>query len=418
MLHGLKIILFSFLAATVIATSFGVGYVMAPNGPVVAPPLLTAVSTDKASATKGVPANVPEQFRLLDEVWEILRQDFVEPKALDPDKLGKGALDGLIAALGDSHTSFIDAENFRAEQSGIRGAYEGIGAHVQMDGGAVTVVAPLPGSPAEQAGIRAGDKILSVNGEPLQGGSLQDAVNKIKGPKGTKVSLSVLHQGDTRPETLEVTRSEIRTTSVAVQMLPGSIAHLRISQFSQRTGTEVQEAVKQARNQNARGVVLDLRNNPGGLLDQTVEVTSQFLEGGIAGYQVNRNGDRQELRLRGRGEAANLPMVVLVNGGSASGSELLAGAIQDRGRAVVIGTKTFGKGSVNHLRELSDGSALYVTIGRWLTPKGRQIEGNGLSPDIEVQLTEDDIRNRRDVQLERAVQVLQSRTASAVPTLP
>lgn len=415
MLRALKITLFALLAATVIATSFGAGYIVAPTGMVAAPPILGSVSTDRSQGGRSVPANAPEQFRLLDEVWEILRQDFVDPNALDPDKLGKGALDGLIAALGDSHTSFIDADNFKAEQTGIRGAYEGIGAHVQMDQGAVTVVAPLPGSPAEQSGIRPGDKILSVNGEPLQGASLQDAVNKIKGPKGTNVTLSVLHQGETRPETVEVTRSEIRTASVAVQMLPGNIAHLRISQFSQRTGSEVQDALRQARGQSARGLILDLRNNPGGLLDQTVEVTSQFLEGGIAGYQVNRSGDRQELRLRGRGDAANTPMVVLVNGGSASGSELLAGAVQDRDRAVLIGTKTFGKGSVNHLRELSDGSALYVTIGRWLTPKGRQIEGNGLAPDIEVPITEDDLRNRRDAQLERAVQVLQARTAAALP---
>lgn len=412
MLRALKITIFALLAATVIATSFGAGYIMAPTGMVPAPPILAG--TSGGSGGRNVPANAPEQFRLLDEVWEILRSDFVEPNALDPDKLGKGALDGLIAALGDSHTSFIDAENFRAEQSGIRGSYEGIGAHVQMDGGAVTVVAPLPGSPAEQAGIRPGDKILSVNGEALQGGSLQDAVNKIKGPKGTKVTLSVLHQGDNRPETVDVLRSEIRTASVAVQMLPNNIAHLRISQFSQRTGQEVQDALRQARGQNARGLILDLRNNPGGLLDQTVEVTSQFLEGGIAGYQVNRNGDRAELRLRGRGESANIPLVVLVNGGSASGSELLAGAMQDRDRAVLIGTKTFGKGSVNHLRELSDGSALYVTIGRWLTPKGRQIEGNGLAPDIEVQITEDDVRNRRDAQLERAVQVIQARSAAVI----
>lgn len=354
---------------------------------------------------------------MLDEVWSVLQQDFVDPTALDPDKLGKGAIDGLISALGDAHTSYIDAQNLKEEQESIRASYEGIGASVQLSEGSITIVAPLPGSPAEQAGIKPRDKIVAVNGDTTQGMGLQDAVNKIRGPRNTKVTLSVLHEGDTRPVTMEITRGEIRTGSVQTEMLPNNIDHLWITQFTQRTGQEVQDALRQAKGQGAQGLVLDLRNNPGGLLDQTVDVVSQFLDGGIAGYQVDRAGNKQELRLRGKGEGTDIPMVVLVNGGSASGSELLAGALQDRGRAKLVGTKTFGKGSVNHLRELSDGSALYVTIGRWQTPNGRQIEGHGLDPDIEVQLTDEDVQSRHDSQMDRALQVLgiPSSAAQALP---
>lgn len=416
MLRAFKVTLFSLLAVTVVLAAYGAGYVTGPGSGLAPTAFLT--SQDPSRPERLISGRAPEQFRLLEEVWEVLRSDFVEPQGLDPDRLGRGAIEGLIAALGDAHTSYIDPEDYRTERSGISGSYEGIGASVELREGIITIVAPLSGSPADQAGIRARDRIVAVNGESTQGMSLTEAVSKIKGPKGSKVTLAVLHDGDTRPVTLEITRGEIRTTTVSAVTLPGNISHIQIRQFAQRTGNEMQDALRQARNANAAGIVLDLRNNPGGLLDQTVEVTSQFLDGGIAGYQVNRNGDRTELRLRNRGETTSTPMVVLVNGGSASGSELLAGALQDRGRAVVIGTKTFGKGSVNHLRELSDGSALYVTIGRWLTPNGRQIEGQGLAPDVEVRVTEEDIRAQRDVQMERAIQTLQGRTAQGIPGAP
>ena len=407
MLRVLKVTLFTLLAAAVLSTTFGAGYALAVANTFQSPQVRLERSSPFAATTR----TSPREFALLDEVWTILNEDFVEPKALDPSKLGRGAVDGLITALGDSHTTYIDAETFQAEQTGIRGSYEGIGAHVAMADGALTIVAPIAGSPAEAVGIRAGDKILAVEGNSIQGMSLTDAVNIIKGPRGTKVTLEILHEGATRSQTVVVTRGEIKPQSVILRFLPEGYAHLRIVQFTQRTSAEVKDALKEVKDKKAAGIILDLRNNPGGLLDTTVEVANQFLKGGDAGYQVDRNGRKETLRLTNDGEALDIPVVVLVNRGSASGSELLAGALQDRGRAVLIGTRTFGKGSVNHLRQLSDGSALYVTIGRWLTPNGRQIEGNGLTPDIPLEMTEEDVKNQKDPQLERAIEVMRTRAS-------
>ncbi len=408
MFRLIKVTLFALLTASILSTVFAAGYTVARAG--VGGSQLVGAGPQIQSRD---PSDPPKQFRLLNEVWNILSTDFVEPKALDADKLGRGAIDGVIAALSDSHTTYIDADNLKAEQSGIRGAYEGIGANVVLVEGVLTVVAPLPGSPAEQAGMRAGDRIVAVNGESTKGMALNDAVNKVKGPRGSQVTLDILRQNETTVRTLQVTRAEIRTNSVRLlRMLPDGVAHIQIAQFAQRTGNELRDVLKDAMNQGAKGIVLDLRNNPGGLLDATVDVAGQFLEGGLAGYQVDRNGKKDSLPIRNRGDVNKLPMVVLANRGSASGSELLTGALQDRNRAPLIGTRTFGKGSVNHLRELSDGSALYVTIGRWLTPNGRQIEGQGLTPDYEVNLIEDDLKNNRDAQMDKALDVLRSKIGS------
>ena len=403
-----KVTLFSFLVAAVLSTTFGAGYILAVTGSPASAVAQQLSGSTSSTTTRAVPRSAPREFAVLDEIWAILNQDFVDQQALDPEKLGRAAVDGMIASLGDRHTSFIDSDSVRAEQTGIRGSYEGIGASVSLEEGTVTIVAPLAGSPAERAGIRTGDKIVEVNGRSTAGMGLDEVVNIIKGPKGSSVQLTIQREGAPNFP-LEVVRDEIRTLSVAAQMLPEGYAHIRIAQFTQRTSNELNDVLEEARNQRAKGIILDLRNNPGGLLDTTVESTNQFLSGGIAGYQIDRNGQRTTLPLENGGRALDIPMVILVNGGSASGSELLAGALQDRGRAQLIGTKTYGKGSVNHLRQLSDGSALYVTIGRWLTPNGRLIEDNGLEPDFVVELTEDDIRNQQDRQMQKAIEVLKSK---------
>ncbi len=409
----LKVLLVVLLMGSVITTAFTAGYALATGAPgaQAASPVASLLGGRGPQAARS--GDTPKQFAMLGEIWSVLKRDFVEPKALDPDKLGKAAIDGVIAALDDRHTTYLDADTRKEEDTQIKGSYEGIGAHVQMnEGGSIIIVAPLAGSPAETAGIRPGDRILAVDGVSTQGMNLNAAVTKVKGPRGSKVTLTVQRDGSTDPLLIVITRDEIKTNSVTWKMLPDSIAHVRIAQFAQRTADELRQAMRDAVKQGAKGVVMDLRSNPGGLLDATVDVTNQFMEGGLAGYQVDRNGKRDSLPLTNKAEFGDIPMVVLVNQGSASGSELFSGALQDRNRAKLVGTRTFGKGSVNHLRELSDGSALYVTIGRWLTPNGRLIEGNGLTPDFPVTITEDDLRAQRDPQMDKGLDVLRAAMAA------
>lgn len=345
-------------------------------------------------------------FGLVEEAFRILKQDHVDRESLDADALVPAAVRGMVQAIGDPHTAYIDAETYKLERHAFEGAFQGIGATVAMLDGFITIVSPIRGSPAERAGIRPGDRILAVDGDSTQGMALADAVARIRGSRGSTVVLTILHAGSTLPERVEIVRDEIKTPSVFAELRDDGIAHLRISQFTNRTNEEIVEELRGLRQRGMRGLVLDLRRNPGGLLEETVRVTSQFLASGTVLYEGRAGGPRKEWPVRSGGLATDLPLVILVDRGSASGSEVLAGALQDAGRAPLVGTRTFGKGTVNQVRELSDKSALYVSIARWFTPKGRQIEGDGLRPDIEVALTEDDLSQGRDPQLERALEIL------------
>jgi len=350
---------------------------------------------------------LPEEFDALWEVWGFLSEDYVNNEALDPGELSEGAIEGMLEALGDPYTSYI--ESYELEASDLEGSFEGIGAIVSMEDGELTVVSPIAGGPAERQGVRAGDKILEVDGEPTAGMSLMEAVLRIRGPKGTMVTLLILHQGETTPVTTEIIREEITLDSVHLDMLPDSIAHIQITYFSGHTYEELTAALNNALQSGAWGIILDLRGNPGGYLYVVVDVASEFLDGGIVLYEADGEGDIiKEWPASSGGLATELPLVVLVDGGSASGSEVLAGALQDRGRAKLIGTRTYGKGSVCIVRELSDGSGLYVTTARWLTPDHHLIEGVGLSPDFEVEITEEDIASGRDPQLEFAIDYLEA----------
>lgn len=389
MLRTIRYLLLAGLALLVLALSFGFGAYsrgFSANAP--AP-----------VASQGL----PQEFRVLGEVWRILQEDFVDRETLEPKKLSQEAIKGLLEGLGDPHTSYIDAEHYKLEKNSFQGSFDGIGAQVAMVDGQLTVVAPIKDTPAEKVGIRSGDKILEVDGESTAGMSLAEAVSRIRGRRGTRVSLIILHRDESTPIKLEIVRGEIRTDSVFLKMLPERIAHIQITYFSQRTNDELEAALREAKNAGAIGIILDLRDNPGGLLEVTVEVASQFLKQGIVLQEVNNKGERRTWRVRSGGLAIETPLAILVNKGSASGSEVVAAALQDTGRAPLIGEQTFGKGSVNHVRELSDGSALYVTFARWLTPKGFQIEGKGLTPDFAVPLTEDDRKLDRDPQLDQGV---------------
>ena len=274
----------------------------------------------------------------------------------------------------------------------------------------ITITAPLPGTPAERAGIMPGDVILEVDGESTEGWSVLESVIRIRGLDGTPVRLLVLHKNAQDPVEIEIVRATIQITSVEWEMLPDGIAHVEISTFSSNTDEQMSAIIEEAKEEGARAMILDLRNNPGGLLSTTVNIASQFLEDGLVLYSVDGNDHRVEYEVRPDGLAPNLPLAVLVNGGSASGSEVLAGALRDHGRASLIGENTFGKGSVNLPHNLTDGSGLYCTIGRWYSPNGHLIEGEGFAPDIQVVPSQEE---NQDIQLDRAVEYLQSQVAAS-----
>ena len=335
-----------------------------------------------------VPKEVPEELKIIWEAWEYLSSDYVDKTKLDPDAFAEAAIWGMLSALGDPEMSYISPAVMTGRfQDMFRGDFEGIGAHVNMNrAGKLIIVSPIDGSPAKAAGIRAGDIVLEVDGENLEGVGLMEAVARIRGPKGSVVTLLVKHLGDLDPIEIEITRGVILLPSVYLRSEPNDrYAHIRISDFYPNTITQLQETLTKVINDGAQGLILDLRNNPGGTLNSVVDVASQFLDGGLVLYQMDGNGNRIDYSVREGGIALDIPMVVLVNEGSASSSEVLVGALQDRGRATIIGATTYGKGSVNHMRRLSNGGGLYITIGYWYTPLGRLIQEDGLTPDILVE---------------------------------
>jgi len=330
--------------------------------------------------TKLVNVKLPAEFKVLSEAWRAINAQYVDKDKLDPKKLSEGAVRGMMESL-DPFSSYANPEIHKLEMTGFEGKFEGIGAVISMKDGVLTVVSPVADSPAEKAGIKPGDRILKIDDQFTSGLSLVEATFKIRGPKGTSVKLLVLHEGEDQPVEVQIVRAEITTTSVSLEMRD-DIAYIKITQFLKSTGDELQTALEEAIGKGAKGVVLDLRNNPGGLLNASADVTSQFLAMGLVAKVVDNQGNEGAVSVKAGGIGTHLPMVVLVNNGSASASEIVAGALQDYGRAKLIGSQTFGKGSVQIIHELSDGSALHITAYKWLTPLGRPIDGVGLKPDI------------------------------------
>jgi carboxyl-terminal processing protease len=346
-------------------------------------------------------------IQLVDEVWQAISEDYVDSRSLNADDLAKGAIRGMVEALNDPYTAYLDPEQYKEFTSDLEGEFSGIGISVSIKDGFLTVIAPIAGSPAEQAGMRPDDRILEVDGESTLEITLQEAVLKIRGEKGAKVRLLVLHLNQDTPVEIEITRDDIRLKSVEWVMLPGNIAHIRITSFSDGTGAEFASALEDISSQNATGMVLDLRNNPGGLVDDAVSVVDEFVDERLVVYALDNKGKRTDWSAEDGGLAEAIPLVVLVNNHSASASEVVAGALQDYGRGTIIGVKTFGKGSMNYIRQLSNGGAIYLTFAHWYTPDGRQISGEGITPDIIVEMPSEDTEDNRDLQLERATEYLQ-----------
>jgi len=358
-------------------------------------PIITSPETNKPlSSNTAVSSNpdgkLPPEFDILAEAWKQLSEDYVDKSKLDPQKLSQGAVKGMIEALDDPYSGYVDPKTKELESSTFEGKFEGIGAVISIKDKQLTIVAPIADSPAEKAGIKAGDKILEIDGQPTSKLGLIEATLKIRGPKGTPVRLLILHEGEAEPVEVQIVRDEIKVESVSFEMR-GDIAYIRITQFLKSTGGELQDVLKDAIGKGAKGIVLDLRNNPGGLLNASADVASQFLAMGLVAKVVDDEGRESQVPVKRGGIATNLPLIVLVNQGSASASEIMAGALQDYGRAKLAGSQTFGKGSVQLVRDLSDGSALHITAYRWLTPFGRPIDGVGLTPDFPLKLEDEEL---------------------------
>lgn len=356
--------------------------------------------------------NLPPEFDRLGEAWDFLQQEHIDRELLDAGQVSDGAIRGMMQALDDPYASFLNVQQFELESEEVRGFFGGIGAQVGMREGRLTIIAPLPDTPAEQAGIMPGDVILEIDGESASGLTLQEAVSRIRGEQGTTVELLVLHLNEPEPAVIAITRGVIPLETVRFAMRPDGIGHLQISSFANNTNEQVTTALQEFREANGIGLIVDLRNNPGGLLRAVVDVTSQFLEDGLVAYELNGQGERRDWEVTADGQGRDIPMVVLVNQFSASASEVFAGAIIDHQRAPVIGVTSFGKGSVNTMRGLSDGSGIFFTIARWYTPNGTLIEGAGINPTFTVDIPPD---AATDVQLERAIEYLQQRRAGADP---
>jgi carboxyl-terminal processing protease len=373
----------------------------------------TALSQGQLNTDGGVlhlGTNAPSKFSGADfdmfwSVWDLVKSEYVDQPVSDKD-LYYGALAGLVSGLKDPYTTFFnpkEAEEFNQE---LDGTFFGIGAEIGLDeSGNVVVIAPLPETPAAKAGIRSDDHILAIDGTDTAGMTVNEAVRRIRGEKGTTVALTILHTDAEATSEIPIVRDEIKTKSVKWEMRDDGIAVITVSIFNEDTVGLFTEAAEEIKRQKAKGLVLDLRNDPGGLLDSAIRLAGFWMNGRTA--VVEESGDeRKEFTAMGPNLLSDMPTVVLVNGGSASASEILSGALQDYHMATLVGEKTFGKGSVQQYRDLPDGSAVKITVAHWLTPLGRSINKEGISPDTEVKFTMDDVNAKRDPQLQTALDLL------------
>ncbi len=338
---------------------------------------------DSPSAEQGL---LPlEELRTFTRVYDHIRNGYVEE--LSDAKLLEYAIKGMISEL-DPHSAYLDEKSFEDLQENTSGEFGGIGIEVGMEDGFVKVIAPIDDTPAQEAGIEPGDLIIRLDDQPVKGMSLNDAVEKMRGPKGSELTVTVVREGVDQPFELTLTRDVIRVKSVRVRLEANHFAYIRIAQFQVNTGRDMIEALKELReeHEDIRGIVLDLRNNPGGVLQTSVEVADAFLDEGLVVYTEGRT-ENSDMRYHANpGEVAeDLPIVVLINDGSASASEIVAGALQDHGRAVVLGTRSFGKGSVQTVVPISETRAVKLTTALYYTPNGRSIQAQGIVPDVAVE---------------------------------
>lgn len=343
-------------------------------------------------------------FNLFWEVWDALRENYVDKDKLNEKEMFYGALRGLVASLKDPYTVFMNPKIAHDFAEDLAGTFEGIGAEIGIKNEVLTIIAPLPDMPAQKAGLLAGDRVLAIDGETTAGIHIDEAVNKIRGPKDTEVVLTIARTGDAEIKDITIKRGAILVSSVRTDSKNG-IFIITLTNFNDDTESAFNRAVRDAIAAEPEGIILDLRNNPGGYLDTAIEVASEWVEEGVVVTEWYSQERQIEHLVRGRARLKNYATVVLVNEGSASASEIVSGALQDYGAGVIVGKKTFGKGSVQTLTQLEDGSSVKITVAKWLTPSGQSINDEGITPDQEIELTAEDYNADIDPQMDRAMEI-------------
>ncbi len=346
-------------------------------------------------------------FGVFWETWKTIKELHLNAGDIKNQDLVYGAASGLVEALKDPHSTFFSPSDSKKFSEDLNGSFGGIGAEIGFKNDQLIIIAPLKDSPAEKAGLRSGDKILEVNASSTSSFNINDAVKLIRGPKGTQVNLTIGRNGQEKPIKKTIIRDIIKIPVIEWKMKDEQIAYIQLFTFNEVSPVLMAETIEKIKNENAKGIILDLRNNPGGYLDSAISIAGLFLESGKdVVYEEFRSGKKETFKATGGSIVGDIPIIILINSGSASASEILAGALRDHLGIKIVGEKSFGKGTVQELKNLHDGSTIKITIAHWILPKGQQIDKNGLEPDFVVKLSDEDIEKKKDPQLDKALEVI------------
>ncbi|MDO8570686.1 MAG: S41 family peptidase [Candidatus Daviesbacteria bacterium] len=350
-------------------------------------------------------------FKLFWQTWNLLSLKYINNKSIDPQKLYYGAIQGMVAAVGDPYTVFLPPEAQKSTKEQLGGAFNGVGIQLGYNKDKrLVVIAPLKDTPADKAGVKAGDLIIEINAKDTANLSLPEAVSLIRGQKGTSVKLALYRENESKPRDVTLVRDTIVVKTVEYSLKTTksgkNIALIRVSSFGEKTKSEWDAIITEILAQNPQGIIIDVRNNPGGFLDASVYLASEFLNGGKVVMQEDGQGTKQDLQVTRTGQMLTIPLVILINKGSASASEILAGAIQDRKRGTLIGDQSFGKGTIQSSEDLPENTGIHITTAKWLTPLGRWIHDVGLTPDMKVEIPTDWTPAKPDPQVEKALEIL------------